>query len=345
MIPHANNPRRTGVHSPCLRFSRYRTGNRRSRQGGYALLMVMFALALLVIATATLAPRVLTDVQREKEAELVWRGKQYTRGIRLYYLKTHRFPTSLDDLTTTKTGIRFMRRAYKDPMNPVDGSWRLIYVGPNGQLIGSLKPQSLSPFSSLTGAAGAAPGASPGISQGVSPGSSVFGNSLGSSSNTNSFSQSSFGSGNNSSNSSFGSSSLGSSSQPQQLNGGDPNSQNPDANGDASTPQGLNQNMDASNTIGGNIIGVGSKINKRSFLWFQKAKNYRQFEFIWDPNTDSITGQPVGATPTPGTQLGGPANGQSPNGGFSTGAPPPQNPPPNMNPDPNQQPPLQAPPN
>jgi type II secretory pathway pseudopilin PulG len=355
LIAPSISPGITGF-SLCLRFSPFRAnlrpaGHRRSQQGGYALLMVMFALALLVIATATLAPRVITDVQREKEAELVWRGKQYTRGIRLYYMKTHRFPTSLEDLTTTKTGIRFMRRAYKDPMNPVDGSWRLIYVGPNGQLIGSLKPQTLSPFSSLTGAAGGAPGASPGISSGVSPGSSVFGNSLGSNSNANSFSQSSFGSGNNSSSSSFGSSSFGSTPQPQPLNGNNPNSQNTDANGDTVAPQGLNQNMDASNTVGGNIIGVGSKINKRSFLWFQKAKNYRQFEFIWDPNTDSLTGQPVGATPAPGTQLGGPANGQSPfggnanspNGPFSNGAAPPPNPPPNMNPDPNQQPPLQAP--
>jgi hypothetical protein len=139
MIPAAPNP---GIR-PGLCFSQHGAGKRRNQQGGYALLMVMFALALLVIATATLAPRVVTDVQREKEAELVWRGKQYTRGIRLYYMKTHHFPTNLEDLASTKNRIRFMRRAYKDPMNPVDGSWRLIYVGPNGQLIGSLRPQTL----------------------------------------------------------------------------------------------------------------------------------------------------------------------------------------------------------
>src|SRR5260370_3216410 len=34
-----------------------------------------------------------------------------------------------------------MRQAYKDPMNKEDGSWRLIYVGAAGQLIGSLKPR------------------------------------------------------------------------------------------------------------------------------------------------------------------------------------------------------------
>src|SRR3989442_694133 len=52
-----------------------------------------------------------------------------------------RFPTSLEDLTKPKVGsLRFMRQAYKDPMNKEDGSWRLIYVGAAGQLIGSLKP-------------------------------------------------------------------------------------------------------------------------------------------------------------------------------------------------------------
>ena len=112
---------------------------------GYALLIVMFLLTLLVLMTITVAPNAITDAQREKETEMIWRGKQYVRGIKRYYMKTHRFPLEMDDLTKPKTGIRFMRQAYKDPMNPVDGAWRLIYVGPNGQLIGSLKPQTQNP--------------------------------------------------------------------------------------------------------------------------------------------------------------------------------------------------------
>src|SRR5260370_35261309 len=73
---------------------------------------------------------------------MIWRGKQYTRGVKLYYRKMGRFPTSLDDLTKPKLGsLRFMRQAYKDPMNKEDGSWRFIYVGPPGQLIGSLTPR------------------------------------------------------------------------------------------------------------------------------------------------------------------------------------------------------------
>lgn len=113
----------------------------KNRQAGYALLLVMFFVALLVLAVAAAAPSVLTQVRREKEQQMIWRGKQYALGVQRYYTKLHRFPTSLDDLYKPKTGIRFMRQAYKDPTNKEDGAWRLIYVGPNGQLIGSLKAQ------------------------------------------------------------------------------------------------------------------------------------------------------------------------------------------------------------
>src|SRR5713226_10094185 len=113
----------------------------RGNQAGYALLLVLFLAALLLVSTMVAAPRILTEGKREKEQEMIWRGKQYVRGVKLYYRKMGRFPTSLDDLTKPKVGnLRFMRQAYKDPMNKDDGSWRLIYVGAAGQLIGSLKP-------------------------------------------------------------------------------------------------------------------------------------------------------------------------------------------------------------
>src|SRR5260370_34956795 len=118
-------------------------------QEGYALTLVIFMLALIVIASVAAAPDVITNGRREREEEMIWRGNQYVRGIRLYvrYYQMHggttRFPTSMEDLTKNKGGIRFMRQAYKDPVNPVDGSWRMIYVGPNGQLIGSLKSRPL----------------------------------------------------------------------------------------------------------------------------------------------------------------------------------------------------------
>jgi hypothetical protein len=306
-------------------------------QEGYALALVVFMLALAVIATAAVAPDVITNGRREKEEEMIWRGKQYVRGIRLYvrYYQMHggttRFPTSMEDLTKNKVGIRFMRQAYKDPVNPVDGSWRMIYVGPNGQLIGSLKSRPLTPD-----------GQSSSFGSGSSSGfGSSFGGSQSSSGNNSSFGSSSFGSSSfgssSSGNSSFGSSSFGSSSF---NNGGSANATNPQGQGAGqgaagnlssdtmSTPQAIANSDGTTDVVGGNIIGVGSKVNKASIIWYDKAKNYRQFEFIWDPAKDPINGgsAAVIGVPPAGTQNGSNGIFSSPagNGGFGqqpTGSP------------------------
>ena len=80
--------------------------------------------------------------RREKEAELLYRGNQYERGIKLYYKKMGKYPQTLDDITHDQNGIHFMRQAYKDPMSK-DGAWRLIYVDSNGILTNSLLFTSL----------------------------------------------------------------------------------------------------------------------------------------------------------------------------------------------------------
>jgi type II secretory pathway pseudopilin PulG len=136
----ARHIRTAGKRALPMKAMRTRTVEK-SGERGYALLVVLFLVTLLVISAAAVAPNILTAGRREKEKEMIWRGKQYTRGVKLYYRKLGRFPTSLDDLTKPKLGsLRFMRQQYKDPMNKEDGAWRFIYVGPAGQLIGSLKP-------------------------------------------------------------------------------------------------------------------------------------------------------------------------------------------------------------
>jgi hypothetical protein len=349
-----------------------------SCQDGYALMMVIFFTALMLVAVMVAAPRILLEGKREKEKEMIWRGHQYVRGVKLYYRKMGHFPTSIDDLTKPKTGsLRFMRQAYKDPMNGEDGSWRLIYVGPAGQLIGSLKPpQSLhlptggpglgNPASSLAT-----------NSTGQSSGSSAFGSSSG----FGSFGSSSANSGTAPGNSAAvpgaasptgggGGSPAQSGTQPtpgqqpdQQnaqsnvqggtTNGGQPGpagavatpdgSQSASADGagaaptdEMSTPQAITP-REASTIIGGNIIGVGSKVSARSVMVYEKAKNYHLFEFIWDPSKDTTIagqvplqtgtglGQNIGTNPSPFGQQPGASNpspGQSNAPGNGTAAPP-----------------------
>lgn len=109
----------------------------RDTQRGYAIIMILFMAAVLLILLGTAMPRIVTQGQREKEEELIFRGQQYARGVRLYYRKYGRFPTELDDLVKVNNNLRFLRKLYPDPMNP-DGKWRLIRVGPGGNLIGNI---------------------------------------------------------------------------------------------------------------------------------------------------------------------------------------------------------------
>jgi len=305
---------------------------KRAGQEGYALLLIVVMMALVAIAAAVAQPNVLIEGRRGKEEELIWRGKQYVRGIRLYvrYYQAHggatRFPTSMEDLTKNKVGIRFMRQEYKDPVNSLDGSWRFIYVGPNGQLIGSLKPRPLGGTGTGSGTGGTAGGFG-----------SLFGNSA----------QSSFGS-SGQSGSSFGNSSFGNSAAGTGPNGtpsagtaasgagttpdGGTNLQGTDAStGQFSTPQAIASSDTPTDVIGGNIIGVGSKVNHSSVIWYDKAKNYRQFEFVWDPSKEPVNGGtnagPVGVPQQPGNSLfggssGGTGFGQQPQPGGSGTAPP-----------------------
>ncbi|MFI5056967.1 MAG: hypothetical protein ACHQLQ_02175 [Candidatus Acidiferrales bacterium] len=280
---------------------------RASRERGYALLMVMFIAALMFTAVMTIAPNILTQAKREKEEEMIWRGKQYVRGIKLYYRKLGRFPTSLDDLTKPKVGtLRFMRQAYKDPMNKADGSWRMIYVGPAGQLIGSLKPPQTINLSATGGAQPGTPAATmaganqtqPGASAGQPPAGAQAGATPGA---------------------------PGSETQQNPASGDQ---------GESPTNPAPGSLTETPTIIGGNIIGVGSKVAERSIRIYEKAKNYRLYEFVWDPSKDvlAIGGQV-------GTQVGTPVNPGQGQGQAPFGVPPMQNP---MNPPPNAQ---QPPPN
>ena len=116
----------------------------RRRESGYALLVVLLLAALVLIALSAVAPRVLTQGQREKEEELAFRGEQYRRAIGVFYKKFGRYPNSIDELLRTNDRS-FLRREYRDPMTP-DGKWRFIRVGPSGEFIGAhTRPSNKNP--------------------------------------------------------------------------------------------------------------------------------------------------------------------------------------------------------
>jgi hypothetical protein len=251
-------------------------------QSGFALLMVLFLTTLVLLGAMAAAPYVRTEAQREKEQEMIWRGKQYVRGVKLYYRKMGRFPTSVDDLTKPKVGsLRFMRQAYKDPMNKEDGSWRFIYVGPAGQLIGSLKPQQAFQMPGVGAGQFGTPAGAP-AQQTTSFGASGFGQSPSPPPGSQPGQQ-------------------GAPNQPGTPNAGQPGTPTSTGNAPGTDDAAANANpsglLSDSPVIGGNIIGVGSKINKRSVIIYDKAKNYRMFEFVWNPSKDmaNALNQQIGA--------------------------------------------------
>ena len=74
---------------------------------------LLVAIAAMGITMSMIIPAWRTWAQREKEAELIFRGEQYMRAIELYQRRfAGAYPTDVDALIDQ----RFLRKAYLDPM-------------------------------------------------------------------------------------------------------------------------------------------------------------------------------------------------------------------------------------
>ena len=270
--------------------------------GGYAVLLAIFMVATMVLLAAAATPNILTQGRRLREQEAIWRGNQYVRAIRLYYQKNGKYPSNLEDLTKANAaGVHFLRKAYKEPMNSSDGSWRLIYVTPTGQLVGSVHYHNLQEMAVASAFAGQLPGSVAGLA------SQLFGQ---------------VNPGLN------GGTQFGAPSQ----TGAQPGQQNGLQSGQVGQPGLGGQNSIASSTqpapleaadspvFGGSVIGVASKVKQPSIVVYQGGKTYLDWEFIWNPLMNgngapgqiavpglNAPGQP-GAAPNPAALPGG-ANG------------------------------------
>jgi type II secretory pathway pseudopilin PulG len=87
---------------------------------------LLVALGVMAIMMTVVLPVWRHEMQREKEAELIFRGTQYVRAIGLWERKNGpgTRPTSIDLLVQG----RFLRKKFKDPMTE-DGEFQLLYQG------------------------------------------------------------------------------------------------------------------------------------------------------------------------------------------------------------------------
>jgi type II secretory pathway pseudopilin PulG len=73
---------------------------------------LLVALAVMAVMMSVAMPVWRHEAQRRKEDELIWRGNQYVRAIRLYQSKFGTFPPNYDVLVSGS----FLRKRYKDPI-------------------------------------------------------------------------------------------------------------------------------------------------------------------------------------------------------------------------------------
>jgi len=84
--------------------------------------MLMMAVFIISLGLLVAVPVWQTELQREKEEELIFRGKQYVEAVRIYVQKNPgRFPASLKELLDKKC----IRKLYRDPLGPA-GEWNII---------------------------------------------------------------------------------------------------------------------------------------------------------------------------------------------------------------------------
>jgi type II secretory pathway pseudopilin PulG len=104
--------------------------NSKSPEAGYTLVVFVMIVAVMAILMAVAVEVVSFQAQREREAELIFRGQQYVEGIRLYKQKYGRNPMRMKELW--EADPRVLRQKWKDPITDSD-TWGLIFLGQEGR--------------------------------------------------------------------------------------------------------------------------------------------------------------------------------------------------------------------
>jgi type II secretory pathway pseudopilin PulG len=280
----------------------FRKPNRsHSGESGYVLLALMLVLTLMLIAMSIEAPRIAQQIKRQKEEELVHRGKEYATAVKRFVHKNGgRYPASVEQLEDTNH-IRFLRKKFKDPMTG-ESDWKMVHAGEAQIKIPTPNP-------GLSGPGGANPGLS-GPGAGINPGGTST--TPGATPPPPGIAQL-----NNTGGSTFG-------QQPQ--------SSNTSNLGSLAT-----SNIGNGQTVGGGqIIGVASTSKKQSIKEFNDKDEYDEWYFVYDlrleqsGSTGVTVAEPrVGGSSTTGSSTtgGGSTTGtsgtQPPPAGINSGQPPP----------------------
>lgn len=93
---------------------------------GYTLVALVIGMAVLTIMLAAVGPVIATIMKRDREDELIFRGRQYARAIVLFQRRFGRYPNTLKEMYANRP--RTIRKLWKDPMCRCD-NWHLLILG------------------------------------------------------------------------------------------------------------------------------------------------------------------------------------------------------------------------
>jgi type II secretory pathway pseudopilin PulG len=99
---------------------------RRRSVAGFTLVGVVVAIAIITILLAAVGPTISKILERDRETELIFRGKQYGRAIIAFQKRYGRLPNELKEMAKMKP--KTIRQLWKDPMCNCD-DWELIFAG------------------------------------------------------------------------------------------------------------------------------------------------------------------------------------------------------------------------
>jgi len=274
------------THSPTRRVPK-------PSEAGFALVWVVFMLAVMMLALTVAAPKIAKSIQRDREVETMHRGKQYSRAVKLYYKKFGRYPPNQDALVKTNE-IRFLRKKYLDPMTGKD-DWKPIPLGQN-------KTQTLGFFGQPI-AGSSVGGIGPSGGNGLNGGNALGGSTVG-------------GIGTSGALGTTGTTDNGNSTTTG-TNGSTDTSGNPtDGSGQNGTGNSSTFGTNGQTFGGVGIMGFKPGSPKQSILLYKKKNHYNEWEFFYDPVAEQMMQQGAGGSGLGGTNG---INGNNGSGGIGGG--------------------------
>ena len=108
-----------------------------NKQRGFTLVGMLALVALMGAGLAAYGELASHAAQREKEAELLFRGNQYRQAIAVYFKKERTYPRELAQLLQDRRypmPVRHLRKLYPDPITG-SAEWGIVQA-PGGGIMG-----------------------------------------------------------------------------------------------------------------------------------------------------------------------------------------------------------------